>query len=285
MNSSGSKVLHDFKKTERKPCSTLSPARALIQAFIMPSAFTLSFPRLLLSIASTIALCQCASTSILPHQTDDGTYWSAETVSGPTKIVISLQEQLVGLFKGGRLVGLSPISSGREGYDTYPGSFRVTEKDIDHRSSLYGAFVDQVGNVVVQDVNTRTDKAPPGTRFVGADMRYFMRINGAIGMHQGYLPGYPASHGCIRLSAKMAPLFFDATPQGTPVEIQSNAALQALRPALLPPEAPVVKAPQSAPSSPRSPNSVKPRTPKPLPVKAPKKNKPSTLYLEGYGPQ
>lgn len=251
----------------------------------MPSAFILSFPRLLLSTVCIIALCQCASTSVLPPHTQDETYWSAETVSGPTKIVISLQEQLVALFKGGRLVGLSPISSGREGYDTHPGNFKVTEKDIDHRSSLYGAFVDQAGNVVVQDVNTRTDTAPAGTRFVGADMRYFMRINGAIGMHQGYLPGYPASHGCIRLSAKMAPLFFAATPQGTPVEIQSNAALQALRPTVLPPKAPVVKPPPPAPTSPRTPALAKPQTPKRLPVKAPSKNKTSTLYLEGYGPQ
>ena len=253
----------------------------------MPADFPLSFPRLLLSVIATLGLCQCASQSPTPQHAHDGTYWSSEPVSGPTKIVISLQEQRVGLFKGDRLVGLSPISSGREGYDTHPGNFRVTEKDIDHRSSLYGAFVDGYDNVVVEDVSTRTDKAPPGTRFVGADMRYFMRFNGAIGMHQGYLPGYPASHGCIRLLGKMAPLFFDATPHGTPVEVRSNASLLALQP--VQPMVPAAKAapPAAAPSvATTSAATPKPKSPspKPLPVKRGGKPKIDTIYLEGYGP-
>jgi lipoprotein-anchoring transpeptidase ErfK/SrfK len=50
-------------------------------------------------------------------------------------------------------------------------------------------------------------------------MPFFMRINGAIGMHQGFLPGYPASHGCIRLPKHMAEIFFRETPLGTLVEI------------------------------------------------------------------
>jgi hypothetical protein len=251
----------------------------------MPADFPLRFSHLLFSLIASLGLCQCASQNGPPQRADDGTYWASEPGSGPTKIVISLDEQRVGLFKGGQLVGLSPISSGREGYDTHPGNFRVTEKDVDHRSSLYGAFVDQYGNVVVEDVSTRTDKAPPGTRFVGADMRYFMRFNGAIGMHQGYLPGYPASHGCIRLLAKMAPLFFEATPHGTPVEVRSNASLLALRPIVVQPEAPVVKAvPSVATTVVAAPDRKPSATPKPLPVKRKGKSKLDTLYLEGYGP-
>jgi hypothetical protein len=251
----------------------------------MPAAFTLRFPRLLLCAIAVIALCQCASQPVSPPLAHDGTFWSAEPVSGPIKIVISLDEQRVGLFKGDRLVGLSPISSGREGYDTHPGNFKVTEKDIDHRSSLYGAFVDQAGNIVMEDVSTRTDIALPGIRFVGADMRYFMRFNGAIGMHQGYLPGYPASHGCIRLLGKMAPLFFEATPHGTPVEVRSDASLLAQRPVVVQPQIPIVSAapPLAAPKR-QPPPSTKPPQPKPHPVKRSRKTKAATLYLDGYGP-
>ena len=252
----------------------------------MPADFPLSFTRLLLSAAATLCLCHCASQTEPTPWADDGTYWSHEPASGPAKIVISLHEQRVGLFKGDRLVGLSPISSGREGYDTHPGIFKVTEKDIDHRSSLYGTFVDDHGQVVMDDVSTRTDKAPPGTRFVGADMRYFMRFNGAIGMHQGYLPGYPASHGCIRLLGKMAPLFFDATPHGTPVEVRDNASLLAQRPAvsqpMAQPSAPVVKA--AAPPAATSRRKSPPPPPKSRPVKRKGKPKTETIYLEGYGP-
>jgi lipoprotein-anchoring transpeptidase ErfK/SrfK len=50
-------------------------------------------------------------------------------------------------------------------------------------------------------------------------MPFFMRITGGVGMHEGYLPGYPASHGCIRMPGKMAAIFFSNVDLGTPVEI------------------------------------------------------------------
>lgn len=192
-------------------------------------------------LAVGMVLCQCASRPEKEEVVDDGTYWKEVHPKGPAKLVISLDEQHIGVVKGGDLVGLSPISSGREGYDTRPGSFKVTEKDEDHRSSWYGAFVDESGLVVVEDVDVRKDKPPAGTKFVGAEMRYFMRFNGPIGLHQGYLPGYPASHGCIRLPSKMAERIFHAIPHGTQVEVRQNADLVALRPVDAPPvpDAPV----------------------------------------------
>ena len=51
-------------------------------------------------------------------------------------------------------------------------------------------------------------------------MPYFLRVHGGVGMHAGYLPGYPASHGCIRLPKEMALKFFEDAPVGTPVEIR-----------------------------------------------------------------
>jgi lipoprotein-anchoring transpeptidase ErfK/SrfK len=50
-------------------------------------------------------------------------------------------------------------------------------------------------------------------------MHWFLRVNGAVGMHEGYLPGYADSHGCIRLPAHMAPVFYKNAPLGTPVKI------------------------------------------------------------------
>ncbi len=196
----------------------------------------------LVSAAASLFLCQCASKAPEAKLGPvDDSYWLHEPVSGPTKVVISLDEQRVALMKNGKLIGLSPISSGREGYDTHPGVFKVTEKDEDHRSSWYGAFVDENQVIVVEDVDVRKDKAPPGTKFLGAEMRYFMRFNGPIGLHQGYLPGYPASHGCIRVPAHMAHLLYEATPHGTVVEVKQNAGLIALRP----PGAPSVLTQQS----------------------------------------
>ena len=149
----------------------------------------------------------------------DGSFWNADQVHGRPKVLISLGEQKVYLFKGGQLAGGSPISSGSEGYDTRPGNYRIIEKDIDHKSSIYGDYEDRDGNVVMQNIDNRKDRRPPGTRFEGAKMFYFMRVYGGVGMHQGYLPGYPASHGCIRMPGHMAEKFFREVHVGTPVEI------------------------------------------------------------------
>lgn len=133
--------------------------------------------------------------------------------------MISLSEQMVYLFKGGQLAGGSPISSGSEGYDTRPGRYKIIEKDIDHLSSIYGDYIDDEGNILATNIDNRKDPRPPGGRFDGAKMYYFMRVYGGVGMHQGYLPGYPASHGCIRMPGHMAEKFFHEVHVGTPVEI------------------------------------------------------------------
>ena len=62
-------------------------------------------------------------------------------------------------------------------------------------------------------------RVPRGGKFIPAPMHYFMRFHGADGMHAGYLPGYPASHGCVRMPEQMAIAFFNAVEVGTPVRV------------------------------------------------------------------
>jgi lipoprotein-anchoring transpeptidase ErfK/SrfK len=150
-------------------------------------------------------------------------YWDGDQIVGRPIIKINLENQRAYFYKGRRLVGVSAVSTGREGYNTPPGEFRVTEKDVDHVSSLYGDYVDQNGEVVAQNVENGKDPKPRGAVFRGAPMPYFMRINGGIGMHAGYLPGNPASHGCIRLPKEMAARFFQNTSIGTSVTIRQEA--------------------------------------------------------------
>ncbi len=150
---------------------------------------------------------------------DDGSYWRGDGVLGKPSMKISLGEQKVYFLKDGVVVGMSPISSGRESHATRPGKFSVIQKDLDHKSNLYGDYVDSTGFIVKKEVDIRKDARPKGSKFDGANMRYFMRITGAIGMHEGYLPGYPASHGCIRLPTKMAEIFYRESSLGTPVQI------------------------------------------------------------------
>ncbi|MFC5049396.1 L,D-transpeptidase family protein [Rubritalea spongiae] len=145
-------------------------------------------------------------------------YWDDEGVTGSPKIRINLHDQRAYFYKGGTLVGVAPISTGSDGHGTPRGSFKVTQKSIDHASNLYGVIKDKAtGQTIVSDADTRKHKAGPGEVFVHAPMPYFMRFNGAIGMHAGFLPGYPASHGCVRLPEEMAKLFFHNASNGTPV--------------------------------------------------------------------
>jgi lipoprotein-anchoring transpeptidase ErfK/SrfK len=137
---------------------------------------------------------------------------------GNVAVLIDLSDQHAYLYSHGEVVLTAPVSTGREGYDTPAGRYKVIEKDLNHRSSIYGAY-EQNGQIVMENVDLRKDRRPPGARFVGAPMPYFLRIVGGIGLHAGYLPGYPASHGCIRMPESKAERFYAAVRVGTPVTI------------------------------------------------------------------
>ncbi len=140
--------------------------------------------------------------------------------SGRPSIVVNLHEQEAYLYRAGYRTASSRISSGREGYDTPIGRFRVIRKDEDHRSSLYGDYVGVSGEIARANVDSRRDRKPPHSHFVGAPMPYFLEFSPGYGLHQGYLPGEPASHGCIRMPYWKARQFYDAARVGTPVVIK-----------------------------------------------------------------
>jgi hypothetical protein len=135
-----------------------------------------------------------------------------------TSVEIDLQEQTAYLLQMGRPVLASPISSGRYGHLTRTGSFKILEKERTHYSSMYGKIVDARGNTIVADADADMP-VPRGGKFIPAPMHYFMRFTGADGMHAGYLPGYPASHGCVRMPQQYAIAFFNSLSVGTPVTV------------------------------------------------------------------
>ena len=143
-----------------------------------------------------------------------------ESHSGRATIVVNLREQEAYLYRGGYRTASSRISSGREGYRTPIGRFQVIRKDEDHRSSLYGDYVDDSGRVVKANVDRRRNPKPLHSHFVGAPMPYFLEFSPGYGLHQGYLPGVPASHGCIRMPYWKARQFYNAAHIGTPVVVK-----------------------------------------------------------------
>ena len=136
-----------------------------------------------------------------------------------SRVLVSIAKQRAYLMMGDQVYIDTPISSGKRAGMTPTGTFKISQKDKDHRSSVYGDFVDKKGRTVRGGVSTRVDSAPSGTRYVGAPMKFFCRFNGAIGMHIGILPGYPASHGCVRLPSAIAPLIFEKVKVGTQVDV------------------------------------------------------------------
>jgi lipoprotein-anchoring transpeptidase ErfK/SrfK len=166
----------------------------------------------------------CASVMILSGcstLTDMVTSNLPESHSGRPSIVVSLRAQEAYLYRGGYRIASSRISSGREGYRTPLGHFQVIRKDENHHSSLYGDYVDDSGRVVKANVDSRRDSKPPHSHFVGTPMPYFLEFSPGYGLHQGYLPGVPASHGCIRMPYWKARQFYNTSRVGTPVVIKS----------------------------------------------------------------
>jgi hypothetical protein len=148
-------------------------------------------------------------------------YWDGDGVAGNAKIRIIRNEQKAYFYKGNVLVGMTPISSGSDKHATPAGTFKVTEKDIDHESSVYGIIKNKTtGEIVNKDADFRIHKPGPDEVAVHAPMPNFMRFNHGIGMHTGFLPGYAASHGCIRMPEQMAAKFYDNAKLGTPVIVE-----------------------------------------------------------------
>ncbi len=142
-----------------------------------------------------------------------------------TSIAINVDVQRATLYNGDDVVGWTYLASGIPSFPTPTGNFKVMEKIKDKVSNLYGKGYDKDGKLMNSDFKQGRDLLPPGGRFEAAKMTYFMRLTGdGVGMHIGPIPrpGRRASHGCIRLPSKMAPILFEHTSVGTPVTITGS---------------------------------------------------------------
>ena len=139
-----------------------------------------------------------------------------------TQVIINLTQQTAYLLVDGQVAFVSPIASGKEGWGTPSGNFRIVNKDLGHRSADFGLVVDGYGRIVNPNA-TPGSYVPRGCHYEPAPMPYYMQFGRFLGMHGGYLPGYPASHGCVRMPSDLAAEFFARVHVGTPVEVIGNA--------------------------------------------------------------
>src|SRR5207248_9394946 len=192
-----------------------------------------------------------------------------EGASGTGKIVVHIGEPKAYFYKSKNLVGETTVSTGKPGFSTPPGHYTVVSKDAGHVSTVFGDYVDDYGNVVRSNIDSRKDPRPKGSHYDGARMPFAMFFRGGYAMHQGYVPPYAASHGCIRVPKEMAETFFNNAPVGTPVIVKEEAVMHAVAIAPLPTVPTTMAAP--LPNIVR-PAPVRPATapaPTPVPVRSP----------------
>jgi len=139
-----------------------------------------------------------------------------------TAVLINLTEQTAYLLENGRAALVSPIASGKEGWGTPAGRFQITKKDLNHVSGDFGLVVDSYGRIVNPGA-TPSSPVPAGCHYMPAPMPDYMQFGPYLGMHAGFLPGYPASHGCVRMPHDLAAEFFARVEVGTPVEVIGSA--------------------------------------------------------------
>ena len=169
--------------------------------------------------------------------------WKPEIArDGPVLVYVDLGRQRATVYRNGVRIGVSTISSGKDGHETPTGVFTILEKNKEHRSKTYD----------------------------DASMPYQQRLTWlGVAMHAGNLPGYPASHGCVRLPMEFAKKLFEVTPMGGTVVIAGGHEDPVKRPAagvlapamagvtpppatVLTPEGAYTWSPEAAPSGPVS---------------------------------
>lgn len=112
------------------------------------------------------------------------------------QIIVSKTEQTLSLYEDGALIATSKVSSGKPGHDTPSGIFSILDKRKYHESNIYSA----------------------------APMPFMQRLTwSGIALHEGHVPNYPASHGCIRLPSKFAKKLFGMTARGVHVIVADEA--------------------------------------------------------------
>lgn len=133
-----------------------------------------------------------------PTELKPGEYfWYPEaSPEGPLVLVVSLPDQRAHVYRNGVIIGVTTVSTGKKGHETPTGIFTILEKDVDHHSSIYNS----------------------------APMPYMERLTwSGVALHAGKLPGYPASHGCVRMPYEFAKLLFAETKKGMTVVVSDEA--------------------------------------------------------------
>jgi hypothetical protein len=191
-------VMHSIQSTimqnRRTPAARERHSNGWCLAPRLPAAMLLALPIVLAAAAGAMAHAAPVASAPGPAQW----LWSPELApDGPLLVIVVIAEQRAYVYRNGVRIGLSSASTGRSGHETPPGVYTILQKRREHYSNLF-------------------DDAP---------MPFMQRLTwDGIALHAGAVPGYPASHGCVRLPEPFAQLLFEATRSGTTVVVSQHGA-------------------------------------------------------------
>lgn len=149
------------------------------------------------TLAAGGAAAQLVSKHAYELKNGEFNWFPERSTAGPVLIIVSIPDQLVHVYRNGIRVAASTCSTGKPGHRTPTGVFQILQKDKHHRSSTYS-------NAPMPNMNRLTWSG--------------------IALHAGNLPGYPASHGCVRLPMQFSELLFDVTRKGMTVVIADDTS-------------------------------------------------------------
>lgn len=158
------------------------------------------------SAQSPVAASDAASAPLDEDQADtlkvgDFRWQPNVAAAGAVNIVVDLDRQFAYVYRGGVLIGISTVSTGRDGHETPIGSFTILQKQVDHKSNLYHE----------------------------ASMPYMERLTwDGVALHAGGVPGYRESHGCVHLPVAFAKLLYGVTDIGATVELRGTPPADAM---------------------------------------------------------
>ncbi|MFX4086834.1 MULTISPECIES: L,D-transpeptidase [Sphingobium] len=184
-------------------CSDLVGTRVCRRGLVRDAGFLVGLA--IVPAAARSATRDLHRMSVAVRNLKPGEYlWFPEVApAGPVLLVVALKTQRAYVYRNGVPIGVSTISSGKEGYETPTGVFTILQKHVDHKSNLY-------------------DDAP---------MPFMQRLTwDGVALHAGNLPGYPASHGCIRLPEAFARLLYGVTRLGMTVLVANDQTIPRVAP-------------------------------------------------------
>ena len=162
--------------------------KRVVLASLSAAIFAVASPAWASDAAAAGAAVETAAATLSPNQF----VWNDVATGAPVRVVVNIGEQRAYVYRGEQLIAATTVSTGKDGKDTPSGTFTVLQKETMHHSNLYDS----------------------------AAMPFMQRLTwDGVAIHAGANPGFPASHGCIRVPAAFAKKLYAVTSVGTEVTV------------------------------------------------------------------